>query len=40
MELGNSVVGVEGGEIIRLRDEGVGEEGTEGGVLVPGTISG
>lgn len=40
MFLRASVVGVEGGEVIRLTDEGVGEEGTEGGVLIPGTTSG
>ena len=37
---GDSEVGVDGGEVMRLRDEGVGEEGTEGDVLVPGTTSG
>jgi hypothetical protein len=36
---GESVVGVEGGEVGKLIDKGVGDEGIEGEV-VPGTTSG
>jgi hypothetical protein len=38
--LRDSVIGVEGGEVMRLRDEGVGDGGREGDALGPGTTSG